>query len=37
MKESQCVFSAMVHIGIAANAGDRKQVDLWSHHRTGNR
>jgi hypothetical protein len=37
MKESQCVFGAVVHIGITANAGHRKQVDLWSHHRAGNR
>jgi hypothetical protein len=37
VKESQCVFGAMVHIGIAANARYRQQVDLGPNHGTRNR
>jgi hypothetical protein len=33
MKQAQGVFGAVMHIGVAANAGYRKKIDLWSHHR----
>ena len=36
VKQTQSILGAVVHIGIAANARHRKEIDLWSHHRARN-
>ena len=37
VKQAQGILGAMVHVGVAAHAGHRKEIDLRSHHCARNR